>query len=282
MKKRIFFTILLILIGSASFYAGFKPYEPIASLRFYDKGTETEAEAEKETKIQKKLTEKSLQVTKVWLTLKVVNGVVNVLQSAQIGGSFFVEASVNPLEFLAPIDNTLDRISNILLWALAAILLEKILLSISGYIIFLIVIPACSFVSIITLWLCKDKSKLHRILVVSLLICLVVPFAIPVSFQVSTFIEGKFLTNNVEKVVASIENTGKNAESMEKEISGLKKISTSIIKYMTNVRNLGNALINDMINYVILFILTGVLIPIFTVFGLYGITRYLSRIILAK
>jgi len=274
MKKRIIFTIILLIIGFGSFYIGFKPYEPVVTL--YNNDEETE------TGIQTKLTEKSLQVTKVWLTLKVVNGVVNVLQSAQIGGSFFVEATVNPLEFLAPIDNTMDRISNLLLWALGAILLEKILLSISGYIIFLIVIPACAFVSILTLWLCKEKSKLHRILIASILICLVVPFAIPVSFQVSTFIEGKFLTNNVEKIIGSIENNGNTAESMEKEISGLKKIGTSIIKYMTNVKNLGNALINDMINYLIIFILTNIIIPILTVFGLYGITRYFTKMILER
>jgi hypothetical protein len=249
-----------------------KPRGPIVSLLVPD--------MESESGIQKKLTEKSKQVLGVWATLKVINGVINVLQSAQVGGSFFVEASVNPLEFLAPIDNVLDRISDMLLWALGAILFEKILLAISGYVVFLIIIPVCALVAVITLWSSKDKTRLHKIVIVSILVSLVVPFAIPASFQMSALMENVILTNNVSNVIISIDEKGNAAETMEKEVTGLRRVGKSIVNYMANAKDLGNALIEDMINYFILFIFTGIVIPLLTILGLYWITKYFARIIL--
>jgi len=303
MAKRIIFTVVLVIIGFGSIFFGsvlFRSEKPDGQDSKIEKKEEKEVPAKKRkptivsflipdveadsdedsSSIQKTLTEKSKQILGVWATLKVINGVINVLQSAQVGGSFFVEATVNPLEFLAPIDNILDKISNLLLWALGAILFEKILLAISGYIVFLVVIPICAIVSIITLWTYRDKSKVHKVVIVSILISLVIPFAIPISFQVSTIMEKKIITNSVKNVVSSINDKNKSAESMEKEITGLRKIGKSITGYMTNAKNLGNALIEDMINYLIIFIFTSIVIPILTIMGLYFLTKYFAKLIL--
>jgi len=251
-----------------------KPKGPMAAWLITD--------SEKEKGIQKALSEKSKQVAGVWATLKVVNGVINVLQSVQIGGSVIVEASVNPMEFLAPIDNILDKISNLLLWAFGAIIFEKILLAISGYVVFLIVIPVCVIISIVTIWTSKDKSKISRVVIVSVLVSLIVLFAIPVSFYLSSFIEKKVLTHNVDTVLASITARGNTAEKMEKDLTGLKKIGSSVTSYLTNAKNLSSAIIEDMINYFIIFVFTNIVIPILTILGLYFLTRYSARMILKK
>ena len=306
MTKRIIFTAVLVVIGFGSFFFGSvllgsdKPKEkesrvekdspaakrksPVISFLVPDIETGKDAPSsekdESSISIQKTLTEKSKQILGIWATLKVINGVINVLQSAQIGGSFFVEASVNPLEFLAPIDNVLDKISNLLLWALGAILFEKILLAISGYIVFLVVIPVCAVVAIVTVWTYKNRSNVHKVVMVSVLIGLIIPLAIPISFQVSTLLEKKILTNSVKNVISSIEEKNKTAESMEEEITGLRRIGKSIIGYMTNAKDLGNALIEDMINFFIIFIFTNIVIPILTIFGLYFLTKYFAKVIL--
>jgi len=302
MAKRIIFTVILLIIGGGAFFLGVYTFGvanpsqdqdvlpaekdgddidapvirnkgPVLSLLFPD------MEAEKG--VQKELTEKSREVLGVWAVLKVINGVINVLQSAQVGGSFFVEASINPLQFLSPVDNVLDKLSNILLWALSAIIFEKILLAISGYIVFLIVIPLCALVSIITLWTSKEKSKVHKIIIVSVLISLIIPFAIPISFQVSTLLENKILTNNVGSLLESIQEKNKTAAGMEKDVTGLTRIGRNIINYMTNAKNLGNALIEDIINYFILFVFTNIVIPILTIIGLFFLVRYFAKLILA-
>jgi len=251
-----------------------KPKGPMAAWLISD--------TEKEKGIQQALSEKSKQVAGVWATLKIINGVINVLQSVQIGGSAIIEASVNPMEFLAPLDNVLDRISSLFLWAFGAILFEKILLAISGYVVFLIVIPICVIICIITIWTSKDKSKIGRVVIVSVLVSLIVLFAIPLSFYLSSFIENKVLTDNVNTVLASITAKGNAAAKMEKELTGLRKIGSSITNYLTNARNVGSALIEDMINYFIIFIFTNVVIPILTILGLYFLAKYSAGLILGK
>jgi hypothetical protein len=240
------------------------------------------SDSEKEKGIQKALSEKSKQVAAVWTTLKAVNGVINVLQSVQIGGSAIVEASVNPMEFLSPIDNVLDKISNLLLWAFGAIIFEKILLAISGYLVLLIIIPVCVIISIVTIWTSKDKSKINKVIIVSVLISLIMMFAIPVSFYISSFIEKTVLTNNVNKALSSITEKGNTAAKMEKELTGLRRIGSSVTNYLTNTKKLGSALIEDMINYFIIFVFTNVIIPILTIFGLFFLAKYSARMILKK
>jgi hypothetical protein len=240
------------------------------------------SDSEKEKGIQKTLSEKSKQVATVWAALKVINGVINVLQSVQIGGSVIVEASVNPMEFLSPIDNVLDKISGLLLWALSAIIFEKILLAISGYIVLLIIIPVCAIISIITIWTSKDKSKIGRVVIVSVVISLIVMFAIPISFYVSSFIEKTVLTNNVNNVLSSITEKGNTAAKMEKELTGLRRVGSSITNYLTNTKNLGSALIEDMINYFIIFVFSNIVIPLLTMLGLYFLAKYSARMILKK
>jgi hypothetical protein len=251
-----------------------KPIGPMAAWLISD--------SDKEKGIQHKLTEKSKQVAGVWATLKAVNGVINVLQSIQLGGSVIVEASVSPMEFLSPIDNILDRISDLLLLAFSAIVFEKILLAISGYIVFLIIIPVCAIISIVSIWTSNDKSKISKVVIVSVLINLIVMFAIPVSFYLSSFIEKTVLNNNMNKVLSSIDAKGNTAAKMEKELTGLRKIGTSVSTYLTNAKNLSSAVIEDMINYFIIFIFTSIIIPILTIFGLYFLAKYCAKLILRQ
>jgi len=251
-----------------------KPIGPMAAWLISD--------SDKEKGIQHRLTEKSKQVAGVWTTLKTVNGVINVLQSIQLGGSVIVEASVSPMEFLSPIDNILDKISNLLLFAFSAIVFEKVLLAISGYIVFLIIIPVCAIISIVSIWTSNDKSKINKVVIVSVLINLIVMFAIPVSFYLSSFIEKTVLSNNMNKVLSSIEAKGNTAAKMEKELTSLKKVGSSVSAYLTNAKNLSSAVIEDMVNYFIIFIFTSIIIPILIIFGLYFLAKHCAKSILKQ
>jgi len=300
MAKRIIFTCILVIIGCGSFFFGtftfnlgdyqeietdvvLPPELPITPPKTVQKGPISSflfPDMNAERGVQKILTEKSREVMTVWAALKVINGVINVLQSAQVGGSFFVEAAVNPLEFLSPINNILNKISDLLLWAFCAIIFEKFLMAVAGYIVFIAIIPICAIISIIALWTYKEKTRVHRVVIVSVLISLIIPFAIPISFQASMLMEKKILTNNLGNLIESIQEKNAVAETIEKEMTSLVRLGRSILNYMTNVKDLGNAIIEDLVNYFILFIFTNIFIPIVTIFGLYHLTKYFAKLIL--
>jgi len=281
MKNKIIFTVILIVIGTVSVLLGVKIFGHSGPKQSYEVTGKTEGAffspgAENERGIQKALTEKSKQILGVWAALKVINGVINVLQSAEVG---VVAASINPLEFLAPVDNVLDKISNMLLWALGAIIFEKIILALSGYLVFTFLIPICALISIITVWAYKDKTKMHKIVIVALLVSLIVPFAIPLSFAASTFVEGKFLTNRVSAIVSSLNEKERDADGMRNDIT-VMSVGRTVVNYLSNAKNLGEAMIEDMINYFIIFIITCILIPVLTIFCIYKITKYSAKMIL--
>ncbi len=284
MVKRIIFTVLLIIVGISSFYIGLKPFGPILAWQDNSR-TETQTESKTGKSIQKSLTEKSEQILTVWAALRSVYGAVNVLQSAEARVVF---VAVEPLESLSPFDKTLNRISNLFLFAYGVLVFEKILLSIFISIAFFILIPICVIVSISAIW--KNKNAVsqpnskgtfpaHRIAIAAVLISLVIVFSLPVSLGVSTLLEEKILSDNVNNLVFSMGESEKAALKMENELRGLRRIGVTITEYILTAKNISNAAIKDTINYLMFFMLSNILIPALAFFGLYKITKYSVKMI---
>jgi len=271
MVKRIIFTIVLIIIGLSSFYIGLNPFGLLAA--WQDQNSETEKG------IQKSLSVKSEQVFEVWSDIKSIHGAVNVLQSTEVSSIYPV---ADPLEILVPLEKTLGRISVLFLVVLKILIFEKILLAISIPIVLMIVIPICILISVSIIWKNKDKKEPHRITISSFLISVVILFAIPGSLLLSTLVEDKILSNNVNGIVSSISENEENAAAMESELRGLRRVSVTIMNYVTSARDICNAVINDMVKFLVIFLMINILLPVFAVLGIYKITKYYSKMILAK
>ncbi|MDR1785953.1 MAG: hypothetical protein LBR23_05750 [Spirochaetaceae bacterium] len=265
MKKRILFTAALLILGVLSF-------GPVAARFSHSPGAEAG--------MQHTLTQKSAQILKVWAALKIINGVINVLQSAEIGLSIFAEASINPLEFLGPLDNILDKLSDLLLLALAAVAIEKLILAVSLAAIFKVIIPVCIILCVLTVWLKKDGAALGRVIPLFTLIALSLSAAVPLSFQTAQIVENRLLSRRVDGVLTGISEKEEAASVMEKDVTGLKKIGASIVSFLGTARDLGNALAEDFINYIIIFFVTNLLIPLATLCAMLAVTKYCARLIL--
>jgi len=222
--------------------------------------------------IQNSLTIKSEQIFDVWDILKSCNGVINVIQSAHPGDS----------EFLTPIDKTMNKMSDKLLNAYGTILFNKYLLFIFSHIILLVIIPIYIIISVIVICTNKDKKKTIKLTVVTVLVCFIMLFSIPVSLQLSAFMEKAVLSGTVENLIASIEDKGEVIQDMENEITGLRRQGRSIIGYIDITRDTGNALIKDIMNYYIIFIFTYIVIPILLLLSIIVITIYSIKQILGK
>ncbi|MDR0568873.1 MAG: hypothetical protein LBG87_06675 [Spirochaetaceae bacterium] len=265
MKQKMIVTLALFLIGVISF-------GPVSAMQKRDQNADAG--------IQKTLTEKTNMILSVWATLKIINGVINVLQSAEIGGNFFIEASVNPLEILAPLDNILDKLSDLLLWALGAVIMEKLLLWASWFFIFKIILPVCILFCILTIWAQKDSMTMRRIVLVFGIIGLSSAAAVPLSFQVSGAVEKSVFTGRTGDLLASIRDKGKSAESMEQDVAGLKRIGKSIVSFMGDAKNIGDALIEDIMHLLIIFFIANIVLPIATVFGVICAAKYAVRLLI--
>jgi len=308
-SKYIIFTVLFILIGSGSLFFGLISCQSVNNAKS-QAVTDNKDNKEKDNKdksndavvtrprgqvssflipevtsekgVQKSLSEESNQVLKVWAAVKSINGVINVLQSAQVKGNYFAEASVNPLQFLAPLDSVFNRISGMLLGAYSVVVFHKILLSLSSLLVFILIIPLCALITIIILWTNKDKNKILKIVISSVLITLIIPFAIPLSISTSSLLGNNVLAKNINTLVTTIEENGKTANAMEDDIIRSRRAGGSIINYMGRVSTLSETVMENAISYDIYFVLIFIVIPIITLLLIFFLTRYAVRLILGE
>jgi hypothetical protein len=294
-------TVLFILIGSGSLFFGLVSCQSVNKAKPQDVQENKEVtaaspspaarssaasflipEVESEKGIQNTLTKESHQILEIWAVVKTMNSVINILQSAQARSSFFTEASVNPLDSLSPVDSVFNKISEKLLGAYSVVVFQKVLLSFSAFIVFILIIPICALVTIIILWTNKDKNKFYKIVISSVLISIIVIFAIPLSINTSSLLGNKILAKNINTLVASIEENGKTASAMEDDIIRSRRTGNSIINYMGRVKTLSDTLMEEVINYYIIFLLVFIVIPVLTLILIFFLTRFVVRLILNK
>ena len=277
-SNKLLFTILFVLIGCGSLLFGLiscqsvnsaKKHNPkdksIASLLTGPRSTTASLlipEVDSNKGVQKALKERALQIRNILDAVMTMNGAVNLLES----------------EALAPIDFVLKRLTGTLLWIYSALAFQRVLLSFSAFLIFIVIIPICALVTIILFWRHKDKTKLYKIAIASAVISVVITFAIPVSVATSTFICNKILAKKINTLTASIESNGRKAYALENEILKAKKGTNA--NYTGRVKNLSEVVIEAAIDYNVISLFIFIFVPILVLIFIFFITRYAVRLIL--
>jgi len=241
-------------------------------------------EAGYEKAVEESLNRKSHQILDVWAVVKTMNGVINVLQSAQVKSKYFLEASViNSVEFLAPIDSILSKISGMFLAAYSIIVFQKMLLALPIFFVIILIIPICALITLIMLWTYKDRAKIYKIVIASVVSALIIPFAIQISIDMASLLGNKVLAKNINTLVTTItEENGKAASAMEDDIVRSKKTGNSIIKYMDRAKTLSETIIENVMDYIIIFLFVFVIIPIMILLLILFLVIYGVRLILGK
>jgi hypothetical protein len=237
-------------------------------------------------RLQVQLTRKLVQVADVWVKVKIVSGVISILETIQVEGSIPVigglAVSAEPLGWTDVVDNTLDHISNICLWAMGAITIEKLLLAISVWVSLKIIVPVCAILAVIALWNNKFSGHLKKMIAGLMLIFLGICSAIPLSLELSNVIETSVLSNQINETVNEIEGKTNEAEKIGDDVNKssfidqLKRLGSGITNFFKNIKSIFDSFIDNMINYIMCFIVTNLIIPIGTVLGL----KYLIGVIL--
>jgi hypothetical protein len=234
--------------------------------------------SENNGKIQQQLTAKLAQVAGVWASVKIVSGIISVVQTIQVEGSIPVvgglAVSAQPLGWTAVVDNTLDQISNILLWAMGAIAIEKMLLAISVWVSFRIVIPVCAVFVIIAIWNRRYKQQLVKIIASIIIIGFGICSAIPLSLGLSNVIETSILSDQIEKTINEIDGQSQEIETEGNTINDssfldqLKRLGSGIAGFFAAMKHKIDSFIENAINYIMCFLVTNLIIPIGTILGL--------------
>ncbi|GHU89094.1 hypothetical protein FACS189476_07400 [Spirochaetia bacterium] len=242
--------------------------------------------SENERGLQDRLTQKTAQIFIVWGITRGASGLISLLQSFEVGVTIGVAGSLNPLEFLAPVDNVLDKVSDVCLYAIGAVMIEKFLLALSGWLAFQIIIPVCMLLCILSLWIGKYKKSVIKIIAGFGIIGVSVFSAVPLSLELSSIIEKKVFEKEIDRKMNEINLKNSDIENMqgsieiEKPASAAMKMVNSVKAFFTDARDLAASLVSDVLNYITMFIVTNIIIPLLTIIGLGFITKYIFNLLL--
>ena len=156
-----------------------------------------------------------------YLVARGVNATISLLQSVSLSIGF---VSVSPGEILDPLNDLVERLSSVILFAIASLGIQKIMIEISGSFI----IQTLLMLTLITLIVNyffhekfqiiskKNASAIYKILI----FLLALRFSIPLMAISSGIIENIFIKNQVESSIANMEIASASANKLAMDIAG--------------------------------------------------------------
>ncbi len=182
-----------------------------------------------------------------------------------------------PGDAATPIANELAELSVYFIITICAILLEKGLITVTGYIAFTFLIPAALIIAAgFVLW---GKKPLMYLSAKIIAVAFAIFILVPVSVQLSQTIENtytKSVDQTIEDVNRTIEEIESGSESERFSIGNiLSGVTNGVSKTVENIENL----LNDFIEQIAIMLVTSCLIPVFVLmlFG-WGIKMLLEAI----
>lgn len=165
-----------------------------------------------------------------------------------------------PGDAATPIADKLADLSTYFLVVLCAIYLEKYLVTITGYVTFVILIPvACAMLSASVLW----KKEIWKAIAAKLIIFGITIFlVVPASVKVSNMIE-KTYNSSIEKTLESAKQTTEEIEKdAEEEKSGISGIISSVKDGVAGAVEKVEHVLNNFIEALAVMLVTSCVIPI--------------------
>jgi len=222
-------------------------------------------------RLHRQLNARMTQVGVAWLSVKAISGVMSVLKTIQVGGGasaiVTASASFHPLGWTSVVANTLDKISDLCFWALQGLLLQKILLTISAWVSLKIIVPISAAVIVFALWNKKYAERIKRTVAGILLITFGMCFAVPLSLEMSTVVEKNVLAGRMDQTIKEMQSASDEVEKGGEVTTGLiRRFFDGIGEFFEGIRKWVDDTIQNMINFLVLFAVTSIAIPIGTLF----------------
>ena len=155
----------------------------------------------------------------IYVISRAINALVSVLQTSQVKVPLLASAQVG--EMLDPVNDVIERLSSIMVWAIGSLFVQRILLEVVASPVFKGILVSIALVTIAVLLLMEwDRFRIHcrgmlavpdarlerfrdwvvRVFVVAAILRFVVPLFIAASFLVSQLFLGSEITQNKERL----------------------------------------------------------------------------------
>ncbi|MDR2400242.1 MAG: hypothetical protein LBD73_01150 [Deferribacteraceae bacterium] len=176
--------------------------------------------------IQHDLNDRLASAVKIFALTKVIAGTLTFLQNLQIDLSVVVAGlSVTPLSVLEPVSYTLNIVSNLFLFAIGAIILEKVLVTAGSLLALKLLFPVAFALAGISIWIRGEwKFHLRKASIYTGLISFVIWLSIPLSVGFANLLNAYFLEEMNRAAVQSLQERSERISLAEKELADPEKI----------------------------------------------------------
>jgi hypothetical protein len=215
-----------------------------------------------------------------YAAVRTIGGVLSVVQATQIGG---VGATLSPFQFLAPANEMIKQLADVMLLACVAFGVQKILITISGYWAISMVLTA-----VIVAWvLCQYRwGRSPRWLSGALVFVLLLRFAIPVSTLGTHLISQQFLAKEFNAANAEIISTAETANQIKPpeptagdgksrlpQMSGWVPSVTDIKGSLSKIHHAIDRAVEHLITQIAVFLTETVILPLLLLWTIIRIAR---------
>lgn len=225
-------------------------------------------------------------------TIKSLDGKkITVMKLAAATAASSTALSLLPSDIASPIANQLAELSKYFIFILGAIVLEKMLVAVVGYIAFTYIIPAACFLAALHLYI---KADWLRVLAIKLAIFGIVIFiAVPASVKVSDLIYSSY-ENQIEQTVETAEENKNYIEEKKKEFSAedegwlskvggyLSNVTSKIGSGVTDIIKKGEDTLSSFLDAIAILIVTTCVIPLIVLMIFIWVTKMLFGSVLTS
>lgn len=178
-----------------------------------------------------------------------------------------------PGDATTPIAKQILELSSYLLLVVCALVLEKSLLTVMGYLSFNILVPIGCLLFGIYVFL---KKKTLKILALKFIVfALVLVLIIPISMKISDMIYEANQTT-IEQVTTDLSETSVESDEVEKAWIG--KMIDKVKKSVSDVGEMTKEILNKFIDAIALFIITYCVLPLIIIFAIIWFINFLFKI----
>lgn len=252
-KKKILLTVLLLLI---SLMLLLKPFK-----------ADYFSSVDEKSNIYLNETIKKATIT--YAGLRTMNAVISVIQSISINASFKIPliasggGSISIGELFDPINDLIERCSVVILFSLASLGIQKIILQVSPFIGFQILMPISLLLFCLGLWRPVLKGfDFRKTALKILMFAVVIRFCIPLAALFNDKINDLILSEKYEQTRSEITTLESSLNEVKSNLTFSKKIKETLDNLKSSVSNK----IGYFVDTIIIFVIQTALIPVFVLF----------------
>ncbi|MDR2884632.1 MAG: hypothetical protein LBV09_05945 [Deferribacteraceae bacterium] len=244
--------------------------------------------------LQEALDSRLASASLFFMTTKLVSGIIAFSQDVNVDASVVLAGiDVSPLMVLQPVGSTINKISDLFLVAMGAIVLEKVVMIAGGWLSFKIFFPIAAAIGAVSLW-GRHRVNTRKAAIGMLIIGIVSWGAVPLSIMTSTMLERYFMGDIMTLSADRVEKNASELEVIQSDLTdpsewgvGAEKssfldklkvpnVGLKINEVLTAISSKTENIVKDLVNAFIVLVITTLILPIGTIFVLWFVLRGLT------